>query len=78
MAILLVISRKFYSLVNIEGSKFSLFLFDHMTNIEIINEITKKSSYHARTFSYSHGFITKENFYKFHGKNQKQSSVVFQ
>ena len=28
-----------------------------MTNIEILNKITKKSSYHAGTFFYNHGWV---------------------
>ena len=28
-----------------------------MTNIEILNKITKKSSYHAGTFFYNHGLV---------------------
>ena len=64
-------------LVILKAASFYYNIFDHMTNVQILNKIIRKNSYHARTFSYNHGFITKENFYKFHSKNQKQPSEMF-
>ena len=49
MAILLVILKA--------ASFYYYTIFDHMTNIEILNKITKKSSYHAGTFFYNHGLV---------------------
>ena len=49
-----------------------------MTNIEILNKITKKALIMLELFfTIMGGFITKENFYKFHSKNQKQPPEVF-
>ena len=48
-----------------------------MTNIYWnIKQNSKKSFYHARTF-FLQSFITKDNFYKFHCKNQKQPPDEF-
>ena len=49
-----------------------------MTNIYWnIKQNSKKSFYHARTFFLQSWILTKDNFYKFHCKNQKQPPEEF-
>ena len=68
MTILLVISRKFYILVILKAESFYYYpIYDHMTNIKQNNK--KKVFSMFELSPYNLGFITKENFYKFHSKN---------